>query len=553
MHRTHTGSALVLIMLLCPARAHAGVLTADLAQRAAALAPGQRVPVIVRLAARVDPLDFHAGRAEAPSLVAALRATADATQPAVLDFLATRGVTDGVRRLWIDNSLALAADATLLEALAARADVASIEYDEPVVFDDADGGPLAGAGVATAEWGLVDVRVPELWSATGLDGSGVVVGSMDTGFDPAHPALAGKWRGGANSWIDIIAGQPSPYDDHGHGTHTIGTMVGGDGPGPFVNDIGVAPAARFISAKVLDSNNSFSGASIVIAGAQSMLDPDGDPATNDFPDIINNSWGFFSLTYTGFYNSAAAWRAAGIIPVFSIGNGGPGASTVGAPGSYDNCLGIAAVDASDVIASFSSRGPGPAATFFPADRRKPDLAAPGAGVTSSIPGGGYEAWFGTSMAAPHVAGTIALMKQANHALTFDLARTSLFATAVDRGAAGYDYDYGYGRLDAYAAVMRAALAAPGRAPLARGQLEVSPNPARGAVRLAYALPGSAVGTLEVFDLAGRRVWSAATAGPLGARDWDGHTGDGSPAAAGLYLARLASPAGALRQRFVLLP
>jgi subtilisin family serine protease len=144
------------------------------------------------------------------------------------------------------------------------------------------------------------VRADQVWSTYGLDGTGIVVGSMDTGFDPLHPALQGKWRGGANSWRDIVNGSPTPYDDNGHGTHTIGTMVGGDGPGPFTFDVGLAYNARFIAVKVLDAGNAFSSASTVIGGAQWILDPDANPATDDFPDVVNNSWLFNDPTFDGF-------------------------------------------------------------------------------------------------------------------------------------------------------------------------------------------------------------------------------------------------------------
>src|SRR4029078_11389119 len=115
----------------------------------------------------------------------------------------------------------------VIEALIDDPAVEQIEWDEPVFFD-----PGATVLGPTFGWKITMGGADQAWADFGVDGSGIVVGSMDTGFDPTHPALAGKWRGGTNSWKDIINNQPSPYDDHGHGTHTIGTMVGGDGPGP---------------------------------------------------------------------------------------------------------------------------------------------------------------------------------------------------------------------------------------------------------------------------------------------------------------------------------
>lgn len=516
---------------LLAAPAFAGVVTPDLAQRAAALAPGTEVPVIIRMADRVDLRGFTSGRAGAPEMIGALRATAARSQAGVLRLLRQWGRDGRARSLWIDNSVAVSVPADRLATLADAPGVESVEFDEPVRMADSDPTDL---DVVSAGWNVIKVRATDVWTTSGLDGTGVLIGSMDTGFDPNHPALAGKWRGGAHSWIDIINAMPAPYDDHGHGTHTTGTLVGGDGAGPSTSDIGIAYGARFISAKVLDATNSFSSASIVVSGAQWMLDPDGNPSTNDFPQVINNSWLFFSKTYTGFYATVAAWRAAGIIPVFCIANDGPASSTTHPPGNYDNVIGVGATDAGDVIASFSSRGPAPAGPGFPADGRKPDLCAPGAGVTSSVPGGGYQAWDGTSMASPHVAATIALMIQAHPGLTYDQARQSLLDTAVDLGPAGYDYDYGYGRLDAFEAVHAAATDAPASATPSALRLAAWPNPFRSAVTFALGAPGRAGLTVRVHDLQGRRVWSSPAASAEALR-WDGRDGRGAHVPPGVYV------------------
>jgi subtilisin family serine protease len=427
----------------------AAIVTPDLARRASALSAGQEVPIIVRFDEHVKLGDFKSGRAGAPGLISSLRAVAGRSQVGALALLKARGRAGRAKVLWIDNSLALSVPADLLDELAGLPGVESISYDEPVVMGDAELGPAEFNGL---DWGLSKIRAPEVWSVLGYDGSGVVIGSIDSGADITHPALQGKWRGGSNSWIDLVNGQPTPYDDHGHGTHTIGTMVGGDGAGPFTSDIGVAYGAKFISARIFDASGSFSSNSVVTAAAQWMLDPDGNPATNDFPQVINNSWGFFDLAYTGFHHSVEVWRAAGIIPVFSIGNSGPGSATTGAPGNYDNVIGVGATDSGDGIAWFSSRGPAPTGTGFPSDRRKPDLGAPGVSIVSCVPGGGYQAWSGTSMASPHVTGTVALMLQAHPGITFDQIRAALLASAVDLGIPGYDDDFGYGRLDALGAL-----------------------------------------------------------------------------------------------------
>ena len=518
-------------LLLLPVSAFAASLSPSLEQRVASMGPDETVPVILNLGERVDVARFKHGRSSAGDMIAAMRGHAQSSQARLLAILGGRASVTGVRPFWICNSVAARVPVGMLAELRELREIESIDFDEPVGFD----GGLEDNGVLP-EWNLTMVRADQVWNTYGLSGSGIVVGSMDTGFDPAHPALAGKWRGGTNSWIDIINGLPAPYDDHGHGSHTIGTMVGGDGPGPFLDDVGVAYGATFVSAKVLDATNSFSSASIVIAGAQWMLDPDGDPKTDDFPDVINNSWFFFSPTFMGYHTTVAAWRAAGIVPVFCIGNSGPGFATTRVPGSYNNTLGVGATTSADVIASFSSRGPSPVGAEWPADQRKPDLSAPGQLVRSSLPGGIYQAWSGTSMAAPHVAGTVALMLQGRPSMDYTTIASILLTTTVDRGPVGYDFDYGHGRLDAFAATTLAVTDV-GNPTIGR-TLRISPNPFRERVRIDYAATASGPASLEVFDLAGRRVWSIDATGAQGELGWDGRDADGAAVPAGVYLVRL---------------
>ena len=387
-------------------------------------------PIIATMREQVDLGRFARSRETAPAMIRELQQVARQSQAEVLAMLSSRGAAGGVRSLWIVNAIALRATVEIVAVLAERPEVARIELDPRVVRPEVTVEPDEARATY---WNLNKIRAPEVWQQYGLDGTGIVVGVMDTGADISHPALAGKWRGGANSWTDIINGLSTPYDDHGHGTHVTGTIVGGDGPGPFAEDIGVAYNARFIAAKVLDANNSFSGAAIVIAGAEWMLDPDGNPSTPDFPHVINNSWYFFNQTYTGFHYVVEAWRTAGIIPVFCLGNEGPNAATTRPPGNYGNLLGIGATNSADNIWSSSSRGPSPSGWAFPADLRKPDLSAPGAAVRSSLPGGAYASWSGTSMATPHVVGAVALMLQANPGLAYGDIRDVLFATSVDLG------------------------------------------------------------------------------------------------------------------------
>ncbi len=536
-----------LLLTVIASGAEAASISVDLAARLDGAASAERIPVILNLAERVEPALYKGGRATASALVTDLRATAQRTQAPLLDRLRAKGLGDGVRSLWITNSLALAVDPTTLAELSRWPEIASIDLDVPVSLPEV----TVGESSLSPVWSLDTIGAPAVWATFGLTGAGVVIGSMDTGADISHPVLQGKWRGGTNSWLDLVNGLGAPYDDHGHGTHTIGTLVGGDGPGPLATDTGVAYGAQFISVKVLDANNSFGSASIVLAGAQWILDPDGNAATNDFPSVVNNSWYFNSQTYSGFHAAVAAWRAAGIVPVFCLGNAGPNPGTTRPPASYDNTLGIGATTSADAIAGFSSRGPSPVGASFPVDQRKPDLSAPGASVTSAVPGGLYQAWSGTSMATPEVAGTVALMLQARPGATYDQIVGLLRSTALDFGAAGWDADFGYGRLNTFAAVA-ALLVSPvpdaDPAPAACRLYPAQPNPFNPTTVLAFDLAADGPVDLSVFDLRGRLI-DVLERGTLPAghyeRSWQARDSRGRPLGSGVYVARLTAGGNAV--------
>ena len=235
----------------------------------------------------------------------------------------------------------------------------------------------------------------------------------------------------------------------------MGTMVGDDGGS---NKIGVAPGAKFIAAKGCESSSCSESA--LLASAQWILAPTDLNGQNPRPDlrpnIVNNSWG--GGGGDRFYTASVdAWVAAGIMPIFSNGNSGPACGTAGSPGDYPSVYSAGAYDINNAIAPFSSRGSSDFGGI------KPDIAAPGVNVRSSIANGGYASFNGTSMAAPHVAGTVALMWSANPALLGNLTATRrlLDYSAVDTPASqcgGTDDDnsvFGEGRLDAFAAVSAA--------------------------------------------------------------------------------------------------
>ncbi len=318
------------------------------------------------------------------------------------------------RRLWLTNALALRASPAEIRRLAADPAVAHIEYDAPVrvLGPTRAAAPEAPPGLfGRGDWGLAAIGAPAVWRDYGLDGSGVRVGSIDSGVDADHPDIAGK----VVAWRDFAAGRPEPYDDNGHGTHTIGTMVGGAAGGA---PIGVAPGAKVVVAKALDRHGDAT-LSTLMAACEWIADPDGDPATADAPSVVNASWGAPSAAGTRLRPIIARWRDLGIVPVFASGNTG---RSVSAPAVYPEALAVGALGPRGRVARFSSREPGAAqaGTLVGLGPRggtgKPDLAAPGVEIASSVPGGAWASLSGTSMAAPHVAGAIALLRQADPAL-----------------------------------------------------------------------------------------------------------------------------------------
>jgi subtilisin family serine protease len=365
---------------------------------------------------------------------------------------------------WIVNAIRIRGDATLLQTVAARPEVAEViatrTYEIPK--------PVPGNGqpaVDAVEWGIDRIRADEVWSTFGDRGEGIIVANIDTGTQFNHPALVAQYRGNLGggtfdhnyNWFDPsnVCGSPSlvPCDNNGHGTHTMGTMVGDDGG---TNQIGVAPHARFIAAKGCETNSCSDAA--LLASAQWILAPTDLAGQNPRPDlrpnIVNNSWGGGGGD-PWYQASVDAWIASGIFPAFSNGNAGPGCASSGSPGDYTQSYSAGAFDIGNNIAGFSSRGPSAFGGGL-----KPNISAPGVNVRSSVPTNSYAAFNGTSMASPHVAGTVALMWSAAPAIQGDIAATRalLDSTAVDTpdltcgGTAADNNVWGEGKLDAFAAV-----------------------------------------------------------------------------------------------------
>jgi subtilisin family serine protease len=413
-------------------------------------------------------------------------AVARDTQPAVaaaLDFLGAPH-----RSFWIVNMIQARGDLAVLQAIASRPDVAAVyENAEGALVAPVSAAAASAAALDAVEWNLDKVNADEVW-ALGVLGQGVTVASADTGVEWRHPALQPHYRGWDGTtadhdynWHDAIhvpntecpASSPEPCDDDailggGHGSHTTGTMVGDDGQG---NRVGMAPAATWMACR-----NMIYGLGVIATYLECMewfLAPtDGagqnpDPAKS--PHVINNSWACVEVCPPTILKAGTeAIRAAGIVYVAAAGNDGrAGCSTIAFPPAiYQASFTVGATDSNDNPASFSSRGP--VLTLDPLNpHRKPDVAAPGVGVRSSLIGGTYGNLSGTSMAAPHVAGLVALVISANPDLAGqvdtieDIIERNAFPRTTTQGCGGDSAAqvpnnvFGWGRIDALAAVEEA--------------------------------------------------------------------------------------------------
>lgn len=404
-------------------------------------------------AAEVSAIPDRLARRQA--LVAALQAEAQRSSGALqadLQTAAARGLARNVRAFWVSPVIALEARPELIADLSRRADVAQIRPDEKLVLEDADFRSVpAPATASNLPWNLDLVNAGLARDALRLDGTGVVLANLDTGVDWQHPALLTKYRGYREKGLAVHRGNwhvstNEPYlypgDGNGHGTHTMGTMVGEDDAG---KRIGVAPGARWIAVKLF-TNSGYTYESWIHDAFQWVMAPAGDFALA--PDVINNSWGSQISSDDRYRPDLKALRAAGILPVFAAGNDGPGPGTIDSPGSTPEALAVGAVDPDKRVASFSGRGPSPWKEI------KPELAAPGTNIVSAFPGGGYAEGAGTSMAAPHVAGLAALLLQASPNLTPDQIEQLLVVTAQPLGSPAPNNATGHGLVNAYAAGLR---------------------------------------------------------------------------------------------------
>ncbi len=374
-----------------------------------------------------------------------LKRTAASSQGPIKGWLKAHGVE--YRAFHIVNGLLVKGNRKLIDTLALRDDVARIEGNPEIRNHPPlpEAAPFSTATATGIEWNITQIGAPNLWDL-GITGDGIVVGGQDTGYRWTHNALKGKYRGWNGTtadhdynWHDAIhsgggtcgANSPAPCDDYGHGTHTMGTVVGDDGVG---NQIGVAPGAKWIGCR--NMNQGTGSPATYLECFEFFLAPypiGGTPAQGDpakAPDLTVNSWGCppsEGCSPRTLETAVNSMKAAGIITVVSAGNSGSSCGTVvDPPAIYGSAYTVGSTASNYTLSSFSSRGPAGITGLM-----KPDIVAPGSNVRSAYYTGdsSYTTMSGTSMAVPHVAGGLALIWSAAPALKYDQDATAAVLNA----------------------------------------------------------------------------------------------------------------------------
>jgi len=510
-------------------------------------AHGESVPFFILLKQQAD---VSAARAlnskdeKATYVFNQLKTTAAQSQKNLIVFLQSHNAS--AQSLFIVNAIRTEGTQELIHALAERADVEKMLLNSPMSFAKPVEELLTTDNSRSAfEWGIDMINANDVWDM-GFRGQGVVVGGEDTGYDWKHPAIIKQYRGYTAvgdtntvdhnyNWHDAIHSisplssdsinpcgldVKEPCDDYGHGTHTMGTMIGLDGD----NQIGVAPESKWCACRNMERGNG--SPFTYLECFEWFLAPtdlnNENPDPTKAPHVINNSWGCpqsegcDSTNWEILDMAVNNLKLAGTVVVVSAGNAGSGCSSVNDPASiFQNSFSVGATAENDTIAGFSSRGP---VTVDGSGRLKPNVSAPGVHVRSSIPNGQYAYYSGTSMAGPHVVGAVALIISANPQLAghVDEIENILEDTAVPKttdqqcgdvpGSSIPNNTYGYGRIDALAAVQAALVWMPNATHQEQinSGITVYPNPVND-VLIIEIQNGHGDATMEVFDTNGKII------------------------------------------------
>lgn len=438
-------------------------------------------------------VDKNLEKTEKASIVySILKHNAEKTQAQAISLLLEENIV--YSSYIIANCIYTKLDKTMAEQIAQLHNVKQITYNPSVMFEQPKEITVVDLREPEPEWGIKMINADSVWSL-GYRGENVTIGGQDTGFDWDNDVLIKKYRGYDETsqladhnyhWHDAIHSinplhmdtivtdttNPCglnlivPCDDHNHGTHTMGTMVGSD----TLNAIGVAPNSKWIACRNMERG--YGSPATYLECFEWFLAPTDlngeNPDPSKSPHVINNSWGCPEMEGCNSNNwsimdeAVNNLKSAGVVVVVSAGNSGPGCNSVSTPAAmFENSFSVGATASNDTIAAFSSRGMVAVDSSY---RLKPNVSAPGVSVRSCIRDNEYRSYSGTSMAGPHVAGAVALIISANPSLAgkVDVIEDILEATAVPKtdslicnGFSALEVPnpvYGYGRIDALAAV-----------------------------------------------------------------------------------------------------
>lgn len=428
-------------------------------------------------------------------------------------FLQEEGIA--YQRFFVVNSLRAKLNVTQINTIANFSEVSRIIQNGTFLMEKPVEIVADNTRMGVTNYGIKKIKADKVWEM-GITGQGVIVGAQDTGYDWEHPALMMKYNGYDGittdhnySWHDAIHERnpnnsnddnpcgfdtQAPCDDDAHGTHTMGTILGYYANGSDTNKIGIAPDAKFICARNMDRG--WGLLSTYLECFEWFIAPTdlngNNPDPSKSPHVINNSWGCVKEEGCDTSNlnilevAVNNCKAAGIVVVVSNGNEGPGCRTTGNPAAlYLNSFSVGSSDQNNNISGFSSRGP------TRHGLSKPDVTAPGSQIMSSVPNNGYASYSGTSMAGPHVAGLVALIISANPNLAgeVDSIQEIIKSTCIKKftfegcgGNTSTSYPnntYGYGIIDAKAAVDKALAILTGIPTYNIPGLLIYPNPSNG--------------------------------------------------------------------------
>jgi len=489
-----------------------------------------------------------------PEKIALYRQLAYASQePLIRELLSEMGNEINVgEQFWIKNSFRLSGKPRSIKRIAKKKDIKKISRNGGIKMFDGSPVELSGLPPAGIPVNVTQVASQRCWEA-GVNGQDIIIGHTDTGVDYSHPALANSFSG---YWHDVINGEPRPYDDHGHGTHTIGTVLGGDGNGLFPYDIGVAPGAKWVGVKVMNEDGKGTYEQC-LKGLQYLAELKAEVDIK----IVLGSWSVENRKEDLFYDISKTFLRLDILPIFAVGNSGPSLGSAEVPANYPTVLAVGAVDQNNQVTAFSSRGPAPDLEAWNVSefwldttwqQTKPDMSAPGVAVLSSTPDGSYALWNGSSMAAPHVAGAAALLISHDRSLSpydvYDLLASGAGNCFMP------DNEVGWGVINVWdslvildPAINDRKSPLPGnkksatviRARTEAGKGALGSLGSSGCIR--FALPATNEINIGIYDLAGRLVKTLPggtyTSG-MHTINWDGYDNNGRRSNAGVYFVRL---------------